>query len=660
MMSFSFPSRLRSGIRAHGRLPLLLTLCAAASCSYLEDGGGGPGPFEPRSTRFACTQDPFVIVEGRWLAYLGSEAATGPNGRDANRDGDVQDLVAVLVDMAAEQQISLGVAAEEIAILGDDIYLVTSEDEDGRDWSGDILLDDQVLLHWRRGQGLSYVANLSQRGRRPILIEGDRLYFVDAPAIPLFAPDTTFSYVDVAAPTTVVRVQNVDGISTLDPIIRGSDEGLVFLLLDEAVEGADLNSDLDLTDQHVLALFDANDPIGTIRNVGLAVSGESVPIRARETAPNDYLVGFLVEEASQGGTNLNDPILFDPAWQPAHCAGLEDTDTNDNVLFFLHFAAWFPNPGANPAVNTGLVGSDRILAVPGTGGFQGWVGTLSFEEDEGTCSLNIDDLDDPNNQDQEDFVFRWCEATTPVLPFNNINQLFAMRQAEGEAKGASDLNDRFIVVLNDNTDGRDLDGDPDTGFNNLLGILNPNDGAAARWSLDHGTTGFQPAGVNWMKEDRENGRLLLSFAEVVFGAPLNSSDSDILDSIAVFARFDPIDFDDLDFPGAPIATDSFDAGLVLAGGIAFFRVSEQNNFRDYNGDRDRNDIVLFRTQIDTQRKTRYIATLKNNNFTNDPPGKVVAGGSFGVAYQANEVRDRHDWNHDGDKNDFVIRWFSLP
>jgi hypothetical protein len=75
-----------------------------------------------------------------------------------------------------------------------------------------------------------------------------------------------------------------------------------------------------------------------------------------------------------------------------------------------------------------------------------------------------------------------------------------------------------------------------------------------------------------------------SYQEGVHGTPINTGgDSNSIDSIPTFARFDPID--DLDSPGPPLAGHANNAGVVLSDNdVAYYRVDEEVDNRDWNSD----------------------------------------------------------------------------
>ena len=127
---------------------------------------------------------------------------------------------------------------------------------------------------------------------------------------------------------TVLDVATTDAVGPLSPRILGKDEGLLCLGLDETVEGRDLNGDGDATDTNVLALMDGTVTTGHVHSTGLAMPAGTPVFRARRTSTSshDWQVGFLVSEAAQDATNLNNPALFSGTWKPSQCVGDEDAD----------------------------------------------------------------------------------------------------------------------------------------------------------------------------------------------------------------------------------------------------------------------------------------------------------------------------------------------
>ncbi len=609
--------------------------------------------FVPKNAKQAAGATAKMVVSERWLAYQADESSTGAAGTDFNADGDVIDSIACLVNMVSGKQTVLNVAAQDMAILGAELFLVTSEAADGTDWNTDADQNDLVLLTVDAATaapaGVTFVSELRSTAALTVAVASSRLYFSQEPAAgdPLVAPETSIAYVTAASPLLPVRVLNVDVANSLQAKLIAVDEDMLFAVADENVETRDLNGDTDTTDGFVLALLDGTSAAAPLRNTGLAMAGGSAPVRAFRRATGDWLVGCLVNEAAQGAVNLNNPALFGGAWKPSQCDTFEDADTLDEVLHYLEFPDWVTNPVANPPVNTGLVGTQRILALRSNQ--KDYIATISPESSEGTCSLNGD-------ADQNDRVLRWVEVAPPtVLPFNGVTHLVALDDNPGGTRGAGVLGSRFIAVVDENEDDRDHDGDAAVD-NDLTAWLDPATGNAAAWTYDH-NGGGNPGGFvgsSWSAETEDNSRWLVGFQESVFDQSVNTGgDTDKLDSAPTIARFDSGAPNDLDFPGAAIAADADNAGIAIANGFAFFRVDEAADNRDWNGG-GKTHFVLFRTTASTLQQTTYIATL---NSLSRPA--VEAGGTIGAAFLSDESADDKDLNKDGDKNDFVVRWFRI-
>jgi len=614
-------------------------------------GGGSSGTAQPLSTsQSVVVSGPVEIVE-RYLAYLADEATTGPGGTDWNGDGDVIDAIAVVANVASKEQRVLNVAATNLSMVrtgasGTHLFLSVDEALDGQDWDGDLVLDDLVLLHTNVSltTPLTFVSLL---GDDELSKVGDRVYFSD-PGSALMANETSLLYVNTAAPTAPVRVLNADLANTLAPEIMTSDEGLLFLSLDETVEMRDLNGDLDMLDTDVLALLDGTDPAAAVVEVGLALQDDSTPVRALSTGAS-WLVAFLVDEASQGATNLNDPTLFAASWKPPQCAGFEDADALDQVLHFLDYAAFVLDPMMDPPVNTGLVGSDRVLALQN--GSMSFVATISTEADEGTCDLNGDG-------DMLDDILRWAEAVTPVLPFASSMELLAQATVAGGDDGAAELGGRFVAVISELEDGRDHDGSPGTD-DDLIAWLDPTEGNAAFWEFDHSDPGMgsiAAVGTGWLAEQAGNpGRLGVAFPEAFFG-DING-DGDALDSVPTFVRFNGAGTE-LDFPGPAVAVAATNAGIEIVGNLGFYRVDENADDRDWNNDGDKNDFALFRTTVSTLQNSYFVGTLNNlvaPAVTHpDPSSNLIS-----VTFVADESAAQRDFNGDGDTNDMVLRWLRI-
>ena len=633
-------------VLAHASLPALLLAALLIGCSGSSDDD--TNTFDIIRTEFATAPASVPVVEGKWMVYLASEALSAPGGTNfnsANGDADFGDDSAVVVDMTTKSEINLNVATTAIKILGDQIYLIVSEAADSKDWNLDADSTDTVLLHYSYLSPLAFVDEIAST-TNSWAVAGGRLYFASGDTTGLVNGDTTLSYLTTAAPTTPVTVLHTDALSILQPKILTVDENLIFLTADENVQTADLNGDLDMTDPYVLALLDGSDIAGVIQSVGLSVKDNATPVRARSIAAGDWLVGFLVEEATQSNfaTGMNDPTVgafgFGGAWKPSNCPAYADADTLDQVLHVLEYAAWSADPIVDAPENTGIPGTDRVLCTNTA------IATLVLEVDDGACDLN-------NDLDTNDKILRWVNFATPQLPFGLSTQLNAVEDATpGGTFGISDLSNKWLCVVSESDDNTDHDGDV-LKTHNLVAWLNPAAGSPA-WTFDHGDgAGLQPAGASWMADRPQRDRLLVGFQESVLNVAINTGDSDKLDSVPSYALFDPGNPNDFDFPGPAVAIQANNAGIVLANSYALYRVDEAADNRDWTGDGQMNDFVMFRTDINSG-FSAYIG------LTNSLSGPVAFNsGTLGAAYLADEAMAGVDLNGDGRLDGWIVTWFRI-
>ena len=424
-------------IRTQALVTLLVAALAACSAQSSSDDS-----FVLHNTTVAVAGTTRMAISGHNLAFLASEATSGPGGTDFNGDGDKIDSIAVAVLMNGHVQYNLGVAALDLAWIGNELYLTVNEALDGRDWNNDMDTNDIVLLHWSIADHPAlptYVDDLPSATLPQAIAVGSLLFYTSA-TTPVGAFQSNLNVITTAAPVTGTMIATQDATAELTVQLYEMQEGLLFLGLDETVNGRDLNGDTDTGDTHVLALLDATIGNGTLRNTGLAVASASGPFRGRRTNTHDWDVGFLVNEADQGNTNLNDPALFDPAWQASQCAAVPDTDTNDNVLHFLNFSAWNANPLTQPPRNSGLAGQQKIAIA------NGFIACICAESDEGTCDLNQDG-------DTLDNVVRWTQivsgTTAPVLPLNAAANLHALFDCPGGTHGLAELGADFMIQVSE-------------------------------------------------------------------------------------------------------------------------------------------------------------------------------------------------------------------
>lgn len=671
----------------------ILLASAAVAATGLVTGcneTGGEGIiFVSRDTDTSFGAAGKVFISERWIVFQADEFTTGPAGSDRNLDGDVVDSVAQLVDMAMQTETNLGVAVDAFAILGSassaQIYLVVDEVKDGEDWSGDSVLDDLVLLHVGAGAAsgtdfpaLTTLCALDPGNANPLIADGDRVWFVEEPAVgsELVLGETAINWIDLMAPTTLNRVTHAitaPGTSTPlligaleDPSLVAIDSGLLFFAMDETEEsatiggaaGVNLNggftdlqlvADVDATDGNVLGVLEAGAVSPLARSFGYAVSDDDGPVRALGLGAGEFLIAFLVSEADQGPDNFNVSTAPDlpPSWLPLQCTA-EDGDMTDEVLHYVLYLGFVADSDTNRPLNTGLAGSDRVLALMASG--DNFVATLVDEADT-DCDLN----DDGDTTDQ---VFRWAPVGGGTAYVIDPDALLAVEDVPGGIDGVFDFDQRFIAVISESDNGADYNGEtsgPGFESQDLVAWLDPS-AATPAWVFDHNpsSAGVQAAGSDWLAEREERDFLLSTFLESVIDQSINSlgGDTDKIDSVPTFARFQsPLD---LDFPGPTVATMPGNAGVVIAFDFGFFRVDEADDARDWNGDGDQTDSMLFRTNPDTMQNTNVLSVL------NDLPRPAVeSGGTIGVAYIASEPMSGVDHNGDGDMADLVLRWFRI-
>ncbi|MEX1025221.1 MAG: hypothetical protein WD226_09105 [Planctomycetota bacterium] len=629
----------------------LATLTFLVACTESDDGDS----FVVRNSSVATPLASPLTVGGGRVVFLAAENLTA-GGTDLNGDLDTTDLVAHTARFNQGSVRNLGVAAKEAFIAGGEIFLWVDEAEDDTDYDGVNGATDQVILHWNdTAESLEYVATVDVLGSFETAIAvGDALYFYESTTP---GPnDTTIRRVLASAPTTVEPVETAAG-GTLSPRLLGEDEGLVFLALDEVLEGVDLNADTDSLDETVLAVFDGRATTPLVVNTGLAMLDTDAPLDARRLAGDDYLIAVLVDEADQGGVSLNDhsdPSFTQP-FLPAACLGMApDVDTNDQVLHWVRFADLLAGtPGA--VGNTGLAGFGRVIALAGDP--DGAVATLSDEAD-ASCDLNGDGLLD-------DAVARWATAA-PNSPYVTSDSILRAVEISvpGGSMGLAWLNDRLIAAISEAGEMTDIDGEP--GDHALVAWLDPADGASADWTIQHPTGGFgtgvagEPfAGTTWMRPDPVSNRLAMTYTERVPNLNLNTNigcafvqkDADAVDALPVWADFaaGPV----LDFDGLGFAVSETAPGITMSGGFVFFRVDETADDTDWNDDGDKTDLVLFRNPL-TACNPVPLATSS--------PGagdSVVIDPGSGGAFITSEASAGSDLNNDGDMTDFVVRWFSF-
>lgn len=676
MLNDRSPRSARRATRRAARLAALACAAAlaAAACNGNDSQGGG---FAPLAAQGHVARSGPVALAGNWLVYLEEEASpAGPV--DLNGNMAMGDRVAVAVSMGGASVFPLGVAAVNAHVVGNEIYLEASEAADGRDWNGDGMMNDLVLLHWSfppagvangtglcNAEGVCFVDELEPVAGLPsALAVPERLFYTAAAQDLAMQPDgaTSLRWLEPAAPLMPQVVMHPD-LGQRRPRLLGAREGLVLLGLDESVEGQDLNGDTDDFDVAVLALLDAISPVRGLRSTELALPSTDSPVVARRNdAFTDWLVAFLVSEADQGGMSRNDRDAAEFAmtgWEPVQCAAAADTDALDVVLAFLHFEPWFADPVASPPRNTGLVGRDpltgepdRVLVV------EGFVAVVSDEASAG-CDLNAD-------MDTDDSIARWVDAVAdpmmPILPPGDVTQLHALATAlPGGSQGLAALQGRFVSVVDEAADSDDVDSD--SAMNDLVAHLDPTAGALATWSFLVTTGSTNPSvGAGWMAAEPTEQRLGIGFQESVQGLSLNSAcrdlsfaDPDAQDELPVWLRFSG---SLLLAPGVGFAAAQGSTGLVVARGLAYFRVDEALHGVDVDGDGAADDLVLVRNPIFACEPGALFRVVPDGTPDGSAP-VIFTDGLVGAAFVASETDAGQDLNGNGFVGEDVLLYFGI-
>ena len=599
------------------------------------------------STNVATSLSTPIRTSGAYIAFLAAEDTTG-SGTDLNGDGVPNDLVAHVVNTVTGGQFRLGVAATDLAWAGSELYIVVDEALDGRDWNNDVALTDDVLLHWSETTAeLEYVDDLATNASVSVIALGERILYASKTAT-AGVGGSNLRFVESSAPLVPIPVATTDTVGPLDATLLREDEGLVFVTFDEVAAVRDLNDDADDDDTDVLALLDGTDNASVVRSTELAVDPAS-PLRAKSIATGDWRVGFLVSEAAQGAVSLNSSTAIGPNFRA--CVA-NDVDTTDQVLAVLTYSTFEADPVANRPVNHGFPGRDRI-AFAGS-----YVATIVSEAAD-NCDLN-------NDGDTTDTVVRWVaiadDELDSIIPVNNSANRAENRPlfvAPGGGFGLYELSNRFVIVASE-ANGGDIDVN-DLLDANLVAWLQPS-GTSTVWDYFHGTTGTQVAEASWVAARESGNTLGLAFTERIGGTSLNQSDAtgtgdnDTIDSIPTFASFSS---GRLVFPGILVALDQDAAGIVVANGWGFYRISEPEDSRDRNFDGDETDFILQRTNL-TSGLSNGMSVVPATDRD------IVEFARFGskscgamLAIESAQGAGGTDFNGDGDRTDLVLRWFSF-
>jgi hypothetical protein len=95
--------------------------------------------------------------------------------------------------------------------------------------------------------------------------------------------------------------------------------------------------------------------------------------------------------------------------------------------------------------------------------------------------------------------------------------------------------------------------------------------------------------------------------------------------------------------------------MVIGRDIAFYRVDEAADSRDWNGDGDETDFILFRTSL-TSGTSQAMGVL-NGTLDRLAVDLDEIGNPTGAAFLADENIDGVDYNGDTTTTGYVVRYF---
>ena len=224
------------------------------------------------------------------------------------------------------------------------------------------------------------------------------------------------------------------------------------------------------------------------------------------------------------------------------------------------------------------------------------------------------------------------------------------------------MGDRFVIVVNEITDGENHDGVNESGGDydwdddgyplddrDLVAWLKPS--AVTGWTFHHDA---HPSGgwvvADWMGEAVGTNRVGIGFSEQSNDNPYDfNGDGDETDSVPTFAHFGSTF---MEFPGYAIAVDSDNAGIVILGSWAFYRVSEGENGADLNNNGSGDDNLLWASHLSTG-ETLNLSLLNNVSGTDSVMADPLNASCAAFLIDEN---DYGDLNGDGDQSGFAVRY----
>ncbi len=613
-----------------------LFAAVASSCSNSDDSES----FVVKTSAYSYQPGSILTVAGGYAIALADEDGA-PVPVDLNGDLDTGDEVAVAVNLGNGAETLIGAAAREAFVLGAHLYFIV-EEAGNNDWNGN-MLDETVLLRWTAGElEPSFLTGLLPGSSG--IVSQNRLWVISSQT-PAATDETALRFIDAATPTQVQTVFAEPGTTgSVTPRVLDEEQGLLMVGLDESVNG-DQNGDLDANDARVIAFVEAGAVNPTLQSSSLAApeSGFYHALRLRSAAVWD--IALLVSEAAQN-QNLNGVLT-----PPVQCSSGTDSDQDDQVLHVARFESGvlssFTNtelPGTtNPDANR-IVLTEDVVALN------------SQESHYGPapgCDLNGDG-------DFDDLIVRWTPLDDPDNAQTSLNLMRAVDVSlPGGARGLVELSGRLIV--GNRQEVPTPAGDQTV---TVLGWVDPIGGVAFEQDFfDPEDSNFSDpivTAVDWMSSEQILGRNPIAILEGptmlnlnlgCTGVAKDSGSADTEDSIASWLLFSATN-NEMILAGRGWAVQPGNSGLTIAAGHSFFRVSEDSDGFNWNGDGDSSDQLLFRVPL-TQCDSTNMGVL--NSIPGEPA--IHTDGVFGAAYFADETAQGLDLNMNGEVAGLALRTF---
>jgi hypothetical protein len=253
----------------------------------------------------------------------------------------------------------------------------------------------------------------------------------------------------------------------------------------------------------------------------------------------------------------------------------------------------------------------------------------------------------------------------PVLDNTKLHALSDLPHQPGhELFEFAGMGDRFVIVVNEVTDGEnhdgldefgnaydwDLDGYP-LDDRDLVAWIAPNTGGA--WTFHHDSTEtYGWVTPTWIGELEGTDRVGIGFSEQSNDEPYDlNNDGDRIDSVPTFAYYDPAT-GFMEFPGYAIGADKDEMGIVVFDDWAFYRVSEAENGGDLNGDGDGAGYLLLASQLTTG---QTVNVSQHNFLSGDALEGDPVDGSC-AAFLVSEGGVVGDLNGDTSTSGFAVRY----